>query len=236
ANHFAIFKFGRNQKGGQSIGILTETFAGAGGARSFGDGVEIGGEVPNPISRMANVETVEATFPVRYLFRKRMKDSGGPGRWRGGTGGEMAIVPHKAPDGGLHYVISGKGARHPMSDGLAGGYPGAPNSYLWARKDSDAAGDPRLPGGAEPVSWGVFPLMGEDALYVRWNGGGGYGDPLEREAEQVADDVAQQLVSIDAARRIYGVVLAADGTVEADATAALRRQNRNQRIRGEANR
>ena len=53
-----------------------------------------------------------------------MKDSGGPGRWRGGTGGELAIVPHKAPDGGIHYVISGKGARHPMSDGLAGGYPG----------------------------------------------------------------------------------------------------------------
>lgn len=236
ANHFAIFKFGRNQKGSQSIGILTETFAGAGGARSFGDGVEIGGEVPNPISRMANVETVESVFPIRYLFRKRKQDSGGPGRWRGGTGGELAIVPHKAPDGGLHYVISGKGARHPMSDGLAGGYPGAPNSYRWARKDQPRNGDDdaRLPGGAEPVSWGVFPLMGEDALYVRWNGGGGFGDPLEREAERVERDVTEHLVSSEAARDVYGVVLSNDGALDAVATEALRREMKRERIGREA--
>ena len=86
ANHFAIFMFGRSQRGGQSIGILTETFAGAGGARSFGDGVDVGGEIPNPISRMANVETMENAFPLRYLFRRRMIDSGGPGKYRGGLG------------------------------------------------------------------------------------------------------------------------------------------------------
>ena len=43
-----------------------------------------------------------------------------------------------------------------------------------------------MPGEREPVSWGVFPLMGKDALYVRWNGGGGIGDPLERDPEAVA--------------------------------------------------
>ena len=238
ANHFAIFKFGRNQKGGQSIGILTETFAGAGGASSFADGVEIGGEVPNPISRMANVETVEASFPIRYLFRKRMIDSGGPGRWRGGTGGELAIVPHKAPDGGLHYVISGKGDRHPMSDGLAGGYPGAPNSYRWARKGEEAANDDdaRLPGATRPVSWGVFPLMGEDALYVRWNGGGGYGDPLDREPEQVRDDVVGSLVSVEAARDAYGVVLSQSGELDLPATKTLRRDMKSARTGKELSR
>lgn len=238
ANHFAIFKFGRNQKGGQSIGILTETFAGAGGASSFADGVEIGGEVPNPISRMANVETVEASFPIRYLFRKRMIDSGGPGRWRGGTGGELAIVPHKAPDGGLHYVISGKGDRHPMSDGLAGGYPGAPNSYRWARKGEEAANDDdaRLPGATRPVSWGVFPLMGEDALYVRWNGGGGYGDPLDREPERVRDDVVGSLVSVEAARDAYGVVLSQAGELDLPATKTLRRDMKSARTGKELSR
>lgn len=227
ANHFAIFKFGRNQKGGESIGILTETFAGAGGARSFADGVEIGGEIPNPISRMANVETVEANFPVRYLFRKRMTDSGGPGEWRGGTGGELAIVPHKAPDGGIHYVISGKGARHPMSDGLAGGYPGAPNRYLWVKHDEvpdeGGAQDDRLNGRAEPVSWGVFPLMGKDALYVRWNGGGGYGDPLARDPDRVAGDVREGLVSRSAAEEIYGVALGEGGAVDQAETERLRK-------------
>ena len=113
ANHFAIFMFGQNQRNRLAIGILTETFAGAGGARTFADGVDVGGEIPNPISRMANVETIEATFPVRYLFRRRLQDSGGPGKYRGGAGGEMAIVPHDAPDGGIHYVLSGKGAAFP---------------------------------------------------------------------------------------------------------------------------
>src|SRR5699024_3868518 len=60
ANHFSIFKFGRNQHNVESIGSFTETFAGAGGASTFADGVDVGGEIPNPISRMANVETVES--------------------------------------------------------------------------------------------------------------------------------------------------------------------------------
>jgi N-methylhydantoinase B len=232
ANHFAIFMFGRNQRGGQSIGILTETFAGAGGARHFADGIDVGGEIPNPISRMANVETMEAAFPIRYLFRRRMIDSGGAGRWRGGTGAELAITPHDAPDGGLHYVVSGKGADFPMSDGLAGGYPGAPNAYLWVQKgEGGAAGDPAhqfatafeaMPGRRQPVTWGVFPLMGEDALYVRWNGGGGYGDPLEREPGRVAVDVTAKLVSRQCAEAVYGVVLLETGAVDEAATAARR--------------
>lgn len=242
ANHFAIFKFGPNQRGGYSIGILTETFAGAGGARTFADGVEIGGEIPNPISRMANVETVEASFPIRYLFRRRAKDSGGPGEYRGGTGGEMAIVPHKAPAGGIDYVISGKGSRHPMSEGLAGGYPGAPNQYLWFKSIDDAADSPveatevdAIPGEREPVSWGVYPLKGKDALYVRWNGGGGYGDPINREAESVCNDVRSGLVSVEAAENIYGVVLARDqSSVDNKATQTRRETMRRDRLSTEA--
>jgi len=241
ANHFAIFKFGRNQRGGYSIGILTETFAGAGGARSFADGVDIGGEIPNPISRMANVETIEAQFPIRYLFRRRARDSGGPGRWRGGTGGEMALVAHKAPDGGIDYVISGKGARHPMSEGLAGGWPGAPNAYVWVHAPGDGANAPvdgadgldAIPGERERVSWGVHPLKGRDALYVRWNGGGGWGDPLEREPERVAADVGAGLVSEEAAGAIYGVVLAG-GMIDAAATKARRAELRAARLMPEA--
>lgn len=236
ANHFAIFMFGTNQRGGLSIGILTETFAGAGGARTFGDGVDIGGEIPNPISRMANVETIEAQFPIRYLFRRRLADSGGPGRHRGGTGGEMAIVPHDAPDGGIHYVVSGKGTRFPQSDGLAGGYPGAVNDYVWVHADEAGLGDAAhtlagMRGEKQPVSWGVFPLMGKDALYVRWNGGGGVGDPLARDPEQVRNDVAARVVSDEAAASLYGVVLAG-GKVDAAATSARRDALRRERMTG----
>ena len=222
ANHFAVFLFGQNQHNKQAIGILTETFAGAGGARSWADGIEVGGEIPNPISRMANVETVEYTFPIRYLYRRRLKDSGGPGRYRGGVGMELSFVPHDAPDGGMHYVVSGKGSKFPMSEGLAGGYPGSPNAYMWIRNNGAQAGN----GGAsaatesaggekQSVDWGVFPLMGEDALYVRWNGGGGYGDPLARPPEEVARDVREGLTSPDFAAAVYGVAIDT-GTGEAD--------------------
>ena len=240
ANHFAVFLFGRNQHQKQAIGILTETFAGAGGARAWADGIEVGGEIPNPISRMANVETVECAFPVLYQFRRRLKDSGGPGRYRGGVGMELSLTPHDAPDGGLHYVVSGKGADFPMSDGLAGGYPGSPNAYLWIKNNGAAsAGDgagvaepsagaatveppagmatPEAPAGAatpeaatgerQAVDWGVFPLLGQDALYVRWNGGGGWGDPLLRPEDEVCRDVREGLVSPGFAENVYGVVL-----------------------------
>ena len=246
ANHFAIFKFGRNQHGGEAIGIFTETFAGSGGARTFADGIDVGGEIPNPISRMANVETVEAGFPIRYLFRRRMTDSGGPGRYRGGAGMEFAVVPHDSPDGGIHYVISGKGADFPMSDGLAGGYPGAPNRYVWVHNNEAEPEsknvDPRfarsldeMPGEQESVAWGVFPLMGEDALYVGWNGGGGYGDPLERDPEAVLDDCRTGAVTVQSARDVYGVVFR-DGAaaVDAAATEALRASMYAERLYPEA--
>ena len=232
ANHFAIFMFGNNQRGRLAIGILTETFAGAGGARTFGDGVDMGGEIPNPISRMANVETIEAQFPIRYLFRRKLTDSGGPGKFRGGAGGEMAIVAHDAPDGGIHYVLSGKGPRFPQSDGLSGGYPGSVNDYVWVHAPQDGHNTDRfattldaIPGEDEPVSWGVFPLMGDDALYVRWNGGGGIGDPLDRAPEKVLADVTTGHISKEAARDVYGVIETA-GTVDASATAARRKELR----------
>ncbi len=239
ANHFAIFMFGTNQRGGQSIGILTETFAGAGGARTFADGVDIGGEIPNPISRMANVETIEAAFPIRYLFRRRLQDSGGPGTYRGGTGGEMAIVPHDGPDGGIHYVLSGKGSKFPQSEGLSGGYPGAINDYVWVHTPADA--DPAgrfadslaaIPGEKQPISWGVFPLMQRDALYVRWNGGGGIGDPLGREPAKVLQDVRDGVISLRAASEVYGVVLD-QGAVDSAATALQRKTARQARITAE---
>ena len=232
ANHFAIFMFGKNQRGGESIGILTETFAGAGGGKTFGDGVDIGGEIPNPISRMANVETVESMFPVRYLFRRKLIDSGGGGQYRGGTGGEIAIVSHDAPEGGIHYVLSGKGSHFPQSEGILGGNPGANNDYVWVHSQKEKNSPcfsqtlQLIPGDKEAITWGVFPLMGSDALYVRWNGGGGVGDPILRNPEDVKKDYLDQIISADAARDIYGVILN-DEEVDLEKTNDLREKLRN---------
>ncbi|HWK59954.1 MAG TPA: hydantoinase B/oxoprolinase family protein [Eoetvoesiella sp.] len=223
ANHFAVFMFGRTREGRLAIDTLTETFAGAGGAKTYGDGVDIGGEMPNPISRMANVETVEGAFPIRYLFRRRMRDSGGAGEYRGGLGGEIAIVPHGSPDGGINFVLSGKGSKFPMSDGLAGGGSGASNDYVLikgAGEDSRRSGETdfeSLRGERKPISWGVFPLAKGDAFYLRWNGGGGVGDALARSVEAVGADVVNGTISELAAKELYGVILK-NGQVDMSAT------------------
>ena len=72
-----------------------------------------------------------------------------------------------------------------------------------------------MAGEQQSVDWGVFPLMGNDALYVRWNGGGGYGDPLLRPPEEVGRDVRNGLTSTEFAETVYGVVMDA-GTGEPD--------------------
>ena len=238
-SHFAIFLFGLNQRRQEAIGILTETFGGAGGARGRADGIDVGGEIPNPIGRMANVETTEAAFPVRYLFRRARPDTGGPGRYRGGNGIEFALAPHDAPEGGIDYVVSGKGTEFSMSEGLGGGYAGAPCAFRRVRNGETArAGanvEPHplsleeMTGEKEAVSWGVFPLRGEDALYVRSDGGGGLGDPLARPPERVRADVEAGAVSAAVASGVYGVVLA-DGAVDAPATESRRRSLRAARL------
>ena len=202
ANHFAIFMFGSNQRGGLSIGILTETFAGAGGARTFADGIDIGGEIPNPISRMANVETIEATFPIRYLFRRRLRDSGGPGQ-----------LPrrHRRRDRDRRRTTRPTAASTTSSPARARSFPRAKAWRAVIPAESTTTSGSRREGNAsspsfatrvegiegkrQPVSWGVYPLKGQDALYVRWNGGGGIGDPLQRDPARVLDDVVSQSVS-----------------------------------------
>ena len=150
---------------------------------------------------------------------------------------EYAVVPHDAPGGGLNYVISGKGTLFPMSDGLAGGMPGAPNQYLWVHNNESDSGNGEfattleaMPGKKESVSWGVYPLMGKDALYARWDGGGGYGDPLERPAGSVLEDVQQGFISGDFARDVYGVVLESNhASVDVAATEQARESLLNSR-------
>jgi N-methylhydantoinase B len=124
-----------------------------------------------------------------------------------------------------------------MSEGLGGGYPGAPNRYVWVHNNEATQRnvDPfslwldEMPGHQENIAWGVFPLMGKDTLYVGWNGGGGFGDPLDREPEQVIVDLAGRFVSPEAAKKVYGVVSAPNGAVDLAATKRLRQEMRSVR-------
>ena len=117
--------------------------------------------------------------------------------------------------------------------------PAAPCAYRWVHNnEAGEAGrnvNPfptsldEMTGAAETISWGVFPLKGDDALYVRSDGGGGFGDPLEREPARVQADVEASMVSEGVAASVYGVVIA-NGMVDEEATQARREALRTGRL------
>jgi N-methylhydantoinase B len=229
-SHAHLETHGLDAEGQFFVAPLTDTFCGAGGARALRDGVDLGGEIPNVVSRWANVESQELGTPLRYLYRRAVPDSGGPGKHRGGVCHEYAFTP-SGGRGAMGLVLFGKGTRAPMSLGLFGGYPGCNVGYSTFR----SANVDELPGsldetrGAsrEDVFWGHVELEEGDVQYVRFMGGGGYGDPIDRDPALVERDVASGLVSPDAAREIYGVVPG-----DAEATDARRLEIRRERLRG----
>jgi N-methylhydantoinase B len=209
-SHAHVETHGFTKDGEFFVAPLTDTFCGAAGARSFADGVDMGGEIPNIVSRWANAESQELNTPIMYLFRRAVPDSGGPGKYRGGVCHEYAFTPH-GTSGPMGLVLFGKGTRAPMSLGLYGGYPGCNVGYTTFR----GANVDEVPTSREEIRaessvdqfWGHLELAEGDIQYVRFMGGGGYGDPLDRDPELVHADVLAGLVSEQAARDIYGVVV-----------------------------
>lgn len=232
---------GKDQYGEPFGTYLLDASAGGGGAHSFRDGLHATGSYHNPRPNIANVETNENFSPILYLHRKIIPDSGGPGYHRGGLACGLAFALHDVDE--LNGVLVSHGVEVPNSAGIFGGLPGSciVNGIF---RDSDVRSQftsGRYPSesselqaqweflGAKP---GRIRLTGEDVLEYTWQGGGGYGDPLDREPERVAQDVARGWVTSDAARALYGVVLEA-GTVSVDASAteAEREAIRQLRIR-----
>ena len=162
----------------------------------------------------ATGEINESIFPVRHLARDYATDSGGAGKWRGCPGTKY-VKQIMAPSQIYTYVV---GRKYPMP-GIAGGSNGAPNEL-------------RLRAGSERemlVETTAFyvPHQAGDRYEYRYGGGGGWGNALEREPEKVLDDVLDEYVSIEGARRDYGVVLtgsleALDLAIDQAATSALR--------------
>lgn len=216
--------FGRHPKTGELfIDHSVDTFAAYCGAVYGQDGwgamnVSFGNLI------RATAEINESIFPVRHLARDYATDTGGAGQWRG-CPGSLYIKEICAPAQVYTYVV---GRKYPMP-GIAGGKPGAPNRLIVR------AGGPH----AHEVTTTAFyveHLPGERYEY-RYGGGGGWGDPLERDPQKVLDDVLEEYVSVEAAERDYGVVLRgslAELTLAVDweATRALRERMRAARSAG----
>jgi N-methylhydantoinase B len=211
--------------------VFMECSGGGGGARTFGDGVDSGGILHSMSSAIPNVETTESRVPVLEVYRRERRDSGGHGRWRGGVGIEFAVLPHKNQSA-IASITLASGVAQPEGHGLSGGTPASVKSNvvhrgsnvreLFARR---LVPDSTTLLRAERIdvleAKDATRLEEGDLLVSVVNGGGGFGDPVRRDAELVARDVRHGLVSDEVARSVYGVAVAPGG-VDPEATAALR--------------
>jgi N-methylhydantoinase B len=223
--------FGTNQYGQPYGSMLINSSLGGGGGRSFADGHDNAGAIMCPRFSCINVEQAEALYPFLYVYRKRAIDSGGPGTWRGGVSAESAITPYGTDQIAIRLTTSG--SDHSHTAGLVGGYPGGASI---GRVKRGALTLQDLQAGRFPECWSdmhgrdeflpskaSFTLYPGDIFAAAPHGGGGYGDPLDRDPNLVRQDVRNGYVSRECAQSIYGVVLEGPSfTVNADATDSVK--------------
>jgi N-methylhydantoinase B len=220
---------------GEPFAAMTlDELTGGGGATGSHDGVSSSGTTTSPGAACADVEVNESYLPLLYLRRAELPDSGGPGRFRGGLGGLNVIAPHGA-DGDVRVLSFAQGLQHPAAAGLAGGEPGRQSVFaITERGAALALGDGRAVGTDLDLPTRSSAVRSGDAHVAVSQGGGGYGDPLERDPNAVARDVRRGLVTPDRAVDDYGVVVDADADWVPDlaATELLRAERRRRRLGG----
>lgn len=228
-----VSMMGRNDRGIMTVCPEASHFAAGCGARTYADGVDTGGIIINTTANIPSIEQTEAEYPVLYMFRRQLTDSGGPGRYRGGMSAGVAIAPYN-PEGPMETTFSGVGAETPNAFGLGGGLPGAAARYV-RFLGADVPGT-LFRGGELPGEFEAIPgaptitsinrshaqFDADSIEFHNWQGGGGYGDPLDRDPDSVAADVRGRAVSESCAHGIYGVVLGPEGQADTDATSARR--------------
>jgi len=188
--------------------LMREIFGAGSGARPYADGTDAVDLVP--YSKNLPAEFIEQRFPVTVERVGLAIDSGGPGQYRGGLGYVKEL--RTLVDG--HYTTVTERTAFACI-GINGGRWGAPG------------GSTKNPGTAHEehvfFSRDAVPVKAGDLIRLVTPGGGGWGDPLERDVAAVRLDVLRGLVSHGSAERDYGVVLARETlVVDEQATAALR--------------
>jgi len=147
--------------------------------------------------RIPNAETFEQLFLVRFVRQELRRDAAGTGKFRGGAGGDYAVdilVP-------VQYAFRGEGYSIPTGFGIDGGGDGATGRMMVVPVD----GEP-----ITPPAYGIRHIS-PSRLEMMAPGGGGWGDPLDRDPELVWRDVKDGMVSPSSAFDDYGAVLCDDG-------------------------
>lgn len=193
--------------------VFTETLMGTWGAIAYNDGQD---GVPHMGGNQSNVpiEMIELDYPLRIEEYGLVKDTGGAGKYRGGL---SVIRSYRALEDDILLSIRSDKRKFPPH-GLFGGKEGEPSmSILKSGKDES-----------------IIPTLTTQPLYLKQNdlfqhvmaGGGGYGDPLEREPNLVLKDVIEEKISLNNALENYGVVIIKNSknkfSIDIDATNKLR--------------
>jgi N-methylhydantoinase B len=210
---FAIY--GRDEASGRRYVCLNMTGGGWGG-RPSGDGPSGAVSICQGDVRNTPIELLEGRYPLFFEYFSLRRDSGGVGRYRGGLGIEVAVRP-KYP-AAVNFNV--ERTKCPPW-GLSGGEAGAVGGAFVER----AGGHHR-----ESVTKRTrYPIAPGDRVEFVTAGGGGWGDPLERDPVAVAADVREGYISPEKASD-YGVVLnPRSGEVDFEATEALRARLREER-------
>jgi len=183
--------------------IFVDFVSSAWGARPWKDGLE-GNTTLFANMASYSTEVVEAENPILITANEFVDDSAGPGKFRGGTAMRRDYM--LLEDEAILSIRADRQSHCPF--GLEGGHDGAPGSNVILSN-----GEAR-----KLVSKFTMPMKKGDVFCHHLPSGGGYGNPLERAPQAVAEDWLDDYVTTETARDVYGVVLTTDGLVDVLAT------------------
>tara|TARA_Y100001970_G_scaffold294368_1_gene451841 strand:- start:25044 stop:26831 length:1788 start_codon:yes stop_codon:yes gene_type:complete len=164
------------------------------------------------LSYLDSIELDEMRFPMLVKGRHFVTDSGGAGRTRGGAGVFCEFGP---TDGEMEVGYVSDGNETP-AEGVRGGGPGGCANQF--RRDPN--------GDLHPLESCEQAIIPQGHTIVSYScGGGGYGDPNERDVNLVVDDLNDRWISEQTVTDVYGVILNDDGSVDINATDKVRQHN-----------
>ena len=208
---------GRSTSAGKAY-VQYEIVGGGAGGRASKDGAS-GTSVNQSNAKIASIEIIESEFPTRVQRFELIKDSGGAGEFRGGLGIRREYV--NLADARFS-IRSSKHIIPPL--GAAGGGEGRTGDIII---NPDTPSEKHL-----PTRYADYPLKAGDVFRLDTPGGGGLGDPRQRDPAKVLADVIEGYVSPERAERDYGVIVTKNGRdwhIDETATAKLRAQTEKRR-------
>lgn len=219
SSHSGVFMGGQTQYGGLEGTVTFDANSGGTGATLQADGDDTAAFILAPGAMMADVESYESKYPLLYIFRRKRQNSGGYGKFQGGLAHESAVMVHGTESWRVGFRSIGR--KVACTSGILGGYPA--NSHLHGFVFGSSTSGSRMTGsqlnrllkmedllelpGAKivPPMCPATQLSEGDVYFQCLSGGGGCGDPLERDPNMVLSDMIDGKVSQEVAFEVYGV-------------------------------